>query len=53
MSADCNLLDYLEVAKVGPAPTVTPRVEEGGGKMKTRMTRGGEDRWRTEGRLER
>ena len=34
------------------ARTVTPRVE-GGGKMKTRMTRGEEDKWRTEGRLER
>jgi len=37
---------------VAMAPTVAPRVEEGG-RRKTRMTRGEEDKWRTEGRLER
>ena len=40
------------MAKVVRARTGTPRVE-GGGKMKTPMTRGEEDKWRTEGRLER
>ena len=35
------------------APTVTQKVEVEGGKMKTRMMRGEEDKWRTEGRLER
>jgi hypothetical protein len=39
-----------KVAKVVRAPTVTPREEEG--KMETLMTRGEEDKWRTEGRLE-
>ena len=40
------------MAKVVRAPTVTQKVE-GGRMVETQMMRGEEDRWRTEGRLER